>query len=670
MAVIIIIILEGCAMTRHREKVMVMDFGRDSLRAEISIPSERMSDVRNAGKELGRAYPISPVRDTVRIKDDTGRDVYLMDAVWDSDAGEMVAQETLDAVVVTARFTNVAERHSKVELKFRISVPGRMQSPSWQLRFYPDMFMLGDSIRLEPILVTGERYRDAQLRGYQRYERFLSTIITDPSLLVDTVQLEYFIRRNLPQLYSFRNDSSIVSEEKFYSCFGVSQQMAVEHYTDKIRSERNIRRINRKDKMFDKYVKSPIVREGIRLDTVIRQSDGDFIYDYTCVIQAREKLRKVDMVLSGEIFDQQRLVYEIPAAEPLTFYISSVSSLADERERYLTRVISRKASADVDADILFSRNSFDVDCSLGENSTQMNKIERYLSALVRNEEFELDSITVTSSCSPEGTYERNRILSSLRSSAISTYLETYVRELQDSLEAAYGFSVDLEGRIARYNRTEIPFSSRSYPENWQALDSLVRADTVLTAADKEQYMRFASIPSKTGDALDRRENRLKQTSFYPYLTSQLYPKTRNTRFEFHLHRKGMIQDTVMTTVPDTVYMNGLKAISERDYLKAVAILSPYGDYNTAVAYVCLDRNRSALEILDREAETSKVLYLKSILWFRLGDDRKAVSCYQKACLKEPSFVHRGNLDPEISELVSRYGLNESIELTAEGGESL
>ena len=84
------------------------------------------------------------MRDTLRIKDDDGSELLLMKAILDEDTGEMVATETLDAARVTARFRNIAERHGKVDLAFQIIVPAAMQDSKWQLRFYPDMYMLGD----------------------------------------------------------------------------------------------------------------------------------------------------------------------------------------------------------------------------------------------------------------------------------------------------------------------------------------------------------------------------------------------------------------------------------------------------------------------------------------------------------------------------------------------
>ena len=136
-------------------------------------------------------------RDTLRVEDPEGRQVFIMRAVRD-DNGEMVANELLDAAVVTARFRNVAERHGKVDIEFQVVVPEAMQDGKWQLRFYPDMFILGDSLRLDPVIITGKDYRKAQLKGYQQYERFLASIITDTTRFVNIGQLEIFLKRNIP----------------------------------------------------------------------------------------------------------------------------------------------------------------------------------------------------------------------------------------------------------------------------------------------------------------------------------------------------------------------------------------------------------------------------------------------------------------------------------------
>ena len=105
-------------------------------------------------------------RDTVTVEDFDGRRVMLMNAVRDEETGEMVATDVLQAAIITVRFRNVAERQGKVNLSFNVTVPKSMQDSKWQLRFTPDMFIMGDSVRLEPVIITGSGYRKAQLKGY------------------------------------------------------------------------------------------------------------------------------------------------------------------------------------------------------------------------------------------------------------------------------------------------------------------------------------------------------------------------------------------------------------------------------------------------------------------------------------------------------------------------
>ena len=592
------------------------------------------------------------MRDTLRIKDDDGGELLLMKAILDEDTGEMVATETLDAARVTARFRNIAERHGKVDLAFQIIVPAAMQDSKWQLRFYPDMYMLGDVERLEPVIITGNSYRKAQLRGYQQYERFLSRIISDTTRFVNVKALEIFLKRNIPMLYAFKTDSTFVSDEQFYTMYGVSEQEAIDHYTNKAARNMNERRKERLDEMYAKYVKVPIVTEGIRLDTVMVDRKGDFIYNYVQTIATRPRLRKVDIVLSGDIYESDTRLYEIPESSPLTFYISSVSGLTDQTEHYVTKVIERHADANTTSNIDFRQGKSDIDLTLGNNRSELGRIRRTLGALLENETYLLDSIIVTSYASPEGKESFNLKLSRSRSESISKYLDEQIKVLQDSLDRQKGLQYDASGRLVRQERVRIPFLSRYKGENWDRLDILVDSDTYLTEGDKSRYDLLRRVPD-----LDGREALLGRERFYPYLRDELYPKLRTVAFDFHLHRKDMVKDTIHTTVLDSTYMRGVSALLNMDYDAALALLRPYEDFNTAIAYMGLDRNASAMEILSRQKETAPVNYLLAILYARLGDEQEAVSRYLQACRQDPSYVHRGNLDPEISNLIKTYRLN-------------
>ena len=50
--------------------------------------------------------------------------------------------------------------------------------------------------------------------------------------------------------------------------------------------------------------------------------------------------------------------------------------------------------------------------------------------------------------------------------------------------------------------------------------------------------------------------------------------------------------------------------------------------------------------------------MMALLHARRGENRDAFEAYLRSCEMDPSFIHRGNLDPEISELKKKYQTNE------------
>ena len=636
------LVIAGCSAQR---KIRTLQSG--TVRPSLTLAREQdyIPDIRK---------DMVAQRDTFIVRDGD-REVLIMKAVKDED-GEMVAHDVIDAAVVTARFRNVAERNGRVDIEFQVTVPQSMQDSRWQLRFRPQMYILEDTLDLDPVIITGAEYRKAQLRGYQQYERFLSTIVTDPDEFVNWWLLELFIERNIPDLYAFKTDSTYVSDEQFASVYGVTEKEAIEHYTDDLARKANSKRISRREKMYRKYVKVPIVSEGLRLDTVIQNGSGDFVYHYVQPIRTRPKLRKVDVILSGDIYEEDRKIYDIPKSDPLTFYISSLSAFVDNREKYLTKVIERRVEENTACYIEFASGSFEVDETMGNNPSEIARIKDNLRTLMGSDAFVIDSIIVTSSASPEGTISFNDRLSRRRSEGISGYFSAWMNHHQDSLERERGFSVDEQGNVIVEKRREIPMLGRSSGENWRMLDRLVEKDTLMTEDEKKSYISSANIKD-----LDQREKSLQSLGCYRHIREKLYPHLRTVRFDFHLHRKGMVKDTVHTTVLDTAYMNGVQAIRDRDYERALTALRPYNDYNTAIAYLCMDYNASAMQILEGLDRTAQVNYMLAVLYSRRGEEQKAVECYVRSCSQDPSYIHRGNLDPEIAVLIRRYGLNAAPE---------
>ena len=652
--VILLLCAQSCSTPSKLETVQ-----REKLHAEIGLVQEPVLHKEEV-HEIARP-------DTLIIHDDDGRELILMKAVKDEN-GEMVATDVINAAVVEARFRNVAERHGKVDIEFQIRVPKDMQDEAWQLRFYPRMQILGDTLNLEQVIITGAKYRKAQLRGYQQYEKYLASILTDSTRFINMRLLELFIQRNIPDLYAFKADSTEVADESFNaildtkvassfaSQYGVTGRDAIEHYTNTISKRLNARRWEQREKMYRRYVKAPIVHEGLRLDTVITAANGDFIYNYVQTIHTRPKLRKVDVVLSGDIYEQDKRLYEIPETEPLTYYISSLSAFVDGTTRYKKQIISRRVEANTACYIDFEQGSAEIIEDMSNNRSEMGRIKGNLGSLIENREFDLDSIMVTASCSPEGSVPFNTRLSQRRSESVSRYFSQFIQAYRDSLREENMIHVYFDGMkeedIPGQSETDVRFISRSNPENWQMLDVLVEQSEVLTENEKLIYKDIREVEDP-----DLREQSLSWQDFYPHLREVLYPRLRTVKFDFHLHRKGMVKDTVQTTVIDEEYMAGVQAIRDRDYETAIQILRPYQDYNAAVAFCAMDYNASALQILEELPETDQVNYLLAVIYSRQGKDKEAVERYLKACRQTPSYWHRGNLDPEISALIKRYNLN-------------
>ncbi len=551
----------------------------------------------------------------------------IMNAIKDSETGEMVATDVINASKVTAKFRNVAERAGYVSISFDVTVPSSMSDSQWQLKILPYMRIQEDTVALDALYVTGEKYREAQLRGYERYRAFLASIITDTTDFIRMRQLEIFIRRHYPETYAMKTDSSFVPAPMAENLFGVTQREALEHYTWHLKRKINERRKGRKDMMFGRYVKDPIVTEGIRLDTVLTSSEGDFIYRYINTFRSRPNLKKVMVSLEGKLYEKGECIHEFPFPEELTFYISSLAGLVDDTPKYRMYVLERRVYDNTKALIDFSQGSSSVDTTLGDNASELRRVRKCIDDVVARNDLELDSLVIVASCSPEGSLSVNRRLSIARSEAVCRYIEEFVpEEWKDSLRTS------------------------EMPENWEQLEKLLISDSTFTEPARKRLLKIITDMADP----DAAEYKLSGMPEYRYLREKLYPQLRSVRFDFFMHRIGMQKDTVHTTELDTLYMSGIEAIKILDYKKAVTILRPYDDYNAALAFMSADYNHSALDVLGRLDDTDpKVCYLKAMVLSRMELHDEALKYYRLCLAYDPYMRYRANLDPEMHLLVKQ-----------------
>lgn len=556
-----------------------------------------------------------------------------METVLDGD-GARVPMEVLNPAHVESSIHTIAERDGQTRLYFDVVVGEDLLGENIQLRLTPVLDILGQRVPLNGILLSGEKFRKRQLRGYERYNAYLEGIAKDSTRFIDIAQLEVFLKRNLPQVYNYRRDTSFVTDEQFRSAFGVNGAEAVKHYTLGYRVRRNKWKIGRKDKLFAKWVPYPILSEGLRLDSVMHDPSRGIVYRYSQVLDMARGLRRVALTLEGEKTTTDGTRSVLPPTDTLTFYISSLSSLLRKEDRYITR---STGSPDIvmtsSYDIRFAVGNETVNPSLGRNREELERIKESFMDVIGEEDLVLDSVIVRASCSPEGSYKFNSSLSERRSNATAEYFSIF---LQVNSSGRGGYKV----------------ISRCDPENWAALDSLVDGDRNLTYDQKEEY-RTARLLSDP----DRREAALSRSSAYSYIKDALYPRLRCVNFDFHLHRKGSEAAVALPPLLDSTYHKGLLALRDKDYAEACLFLSPYRDYNSALALYANGGDIAALDILrdlddvrPEDGKRAEEQYLMALIYGKaegVGSTR-SMEHYRLACELDPFYLDRGKVDPEIT----------------------
>ncbi|MFA5849489.1 MAG: hypothetical protein WC833_06380 [Bacteroidales bacterium] len=546
-------------------------------------------------------------------------------AVKDNESGERVAMRQLNEVLVSAKSQNIAERNGNIRLDFIVTVPEILQSSSWQLDMLPVLSRGDDTIHLDRVLLTGAEFKKVQERGYKRFEKYLKTIIPEDAdfleVFTDLPNLRIFLERNLPEsrvLYGIENDS-------LHTTFGVNEKRIVEHYIKRWLIERNNKKLEQRTRVFAKYVKNPYL-SGSRLDSIIKTINGDFEYHYTQEIVTNEKSSRLYLCLHGCVRDPRGICIKLKPSDTIVYNVSSMIHFIDKAPRYRKKIIERRVSVTESANISFAPGKWQIMGSLANNEYELNHVGSSIKEIVANEEFDMDSIIITSSSSPEGQYQQNQKLSAKRAKSIVEYYGKYLTKCH----------------------------TISIPEEWERLKEYIIKDSLIKK--KDRILKCFSISDP-----DERESAIRNfPQDYEYMKDSLYPRLRRVNFTFHLHRKGMVKDTIQTTETDSLYMRAIDLLEQRQYRLALGILLAYNDFNTAIAHMSLGNNHSAKEILEKTENSARKIYLLAILSAREGDEAEAVRYFLQSKRMDQKMAYRGGLDPEINFLIRKYNLNKEL----------
>lgn len=420
---------------------------------------------------------------------------------------------------------------------------------------------------------------------------------------------------------------------------------------------RNEARKTMKDEKYHDIVRFPFNPEA-ELDTVIYAA-GQVKFIYSQKVPADENSARMKVYVVGNVLSGRGGKYSLPKSDTLTYLVSSMTKFIDKTPRYVRKIITRDAEANTSVNFYFPRNGFNLDETIDVNRQGVKKVKDLTLTLMTDPVYRIDSLTLFASSSPEGSWLLNGEIARKRAKSIRDVLAKEFTVLYDSLSVGTAVEMDEAGNlIHREVKDEIPdlpdlIKVRTVPEDWDKLRRLIvsdpdfkgHKDAILRIIDREQDP-------------DRREWLIKSQykPEYAYMLDKLYPVIRAVDFRFSLSRRGMKQDTIYTNEPDTAYVRAVEYLEKRKYAQALEILRPYDDVNTAIAYMSLGYDKAALRIFEKSPQTAENKYMQAILQARLGNEEKAVRLLLTAAEMDGQMKFRANLDPELSELVKKYGL--------------
>ena len=375
---------------------------------------------------------------------------------------------------------------------------------------------------------------------------------------------------------------------------------------------------------FNRFVKFPYP-EDVRLDSLV-EGRSTVTYYYSQAVKTDETSKKMLVTLQGQVLAVDDSAYRLPPSDTLSYVVSSMLSFVDTVPRYRIKVIDKFVTVEDRNYIQFFVGDTRVVDTLGDNRRQLDKITGLMRQIVEQQEFYVDTITLTAASSPEGAYAFNDRLSQGRAAALKRYL---VRR--------YGRSIDTMLTV------------RWVAEDWTELTNRIRTDREI--GNRDAILELIAEEKNP----DRREQAIRQRfpKDYAYIRSVIYPQLRAVNFRYNLRRKGMVKDTIHTTELDTTYTRGVELLQKRKYAKALYILNDYNDRNTVVAHLSLDHNEQAMELLATMPKDAVTEYLRAIACSRLGRKAEGRRHFLEACRLDERMEYRGNLDPEIAELLKQ-----------------
>ena len=304
--VLTVVFMTSCSLSNKGAKGL---FSKD-LTVNLMLPeSDGDSDVHYASESIVEKKPAA--------------DDALMNTSTDEN-GETVITDVIAPTTVTAKFVHKPERFGQIEIEFFIKVPKAFfEDEIYQVRLFPELEVMQDTVALDALYLTGSKYREYQNAQYAKFNKYKESIKTDPAAFRRQKLTQKFVERNIPAVSDGKGD-----------IWGVQEQDAVDHYVKRLAKKINDRKIDGLEYKKSKIVRCPIVTENIVLDSITNSKNPEMFYKYQYKMKSRPGLRKLVLTLEGSVYDRDKRIYTIKSPDTLTFYLSSITTLVRENANF------------------------------------------------------------------------------------------------------------------------------------------------------------------------------------------------------------------------------------------------------------------------------------------------------------------------------------------------
>ncbi len=493
----------------------------------------------------------------------------IFDSIVRDDQGRLVASIDAKEVSVVARTRVLAERDGKVTIDFVIVMPKDIQSNSSSVVITPRLHRSDSIYGLEPLQVRGGLFGLLQARNYWRYTAFRD------------------------QLFNKRDGNLNAADSA------------------------ELKRV------FEEYIDFPYI-DKTRFDSIASKQET-IKYYYQQDVPVINQERKLLITLEAQVNTLDGGGFLLPSKDTISFNLSTMLYFVDNETRYVKQVVEKYAVVNDRNYLSFNLGKDEIVDTLGDNKAQLGKIVTMMDQMMVQEEYYIDTITLSAAASPEGAHRLNERLSKRRAQALELYLKDHYNSK----------SLDTLLKV------------KSIGENWGELTKLIVDDSLLHNKDKKKILDII----EKNDNLDEREAKIKNgfPEQYKYLKKNVYPKLRTVDFRYNLRKIGMVKDTIHTTTVDTSYMNALQSLKRRDYETAKHVLLKYDDMNAVVVALSLGYNQTAYDKISKiNPQDGRGLYMRAICASRVGELKEGLKYFKKACEISEAWEFRGRLDPEIS----------------------